>query len=292
MKIENALRRAIRKLSVPVVVLMSGGCGVEAGNPDSKGGKMVRLYVSPSSFQAVGAVSASIDGLSLLQGDSVVSKTYQSQKLDLLTTNTQASEDSSLALTVEMSDAKNELQKVELTLAKDNPYLQVTLAAEAQPVKAAVVSESGEVVRSLVFNGIMNSAAALDVVIDLELRKTLKVATPEERVRLKLPEDVRFIIQQKHSFMNFAESGSIAFSDFAPGSLVCVFVGETLPTAAADACTEKGFKSQIISTRGTAMIGALAAGEYRTVNITLDNKVVELKRATVSPGKKVALSSK
>ncbi|MFZ9521208.1 MAG: hypothetical protein ACO3A4_12100 [Silvanigrellaceae bacterium] len=292
MKKENALRRAIRKLSVPVVVLMSGGCGVEAGNPDSKGGKRVRLYVSPTSYQDVGAVSASIDGLSLLQGDSVVSKTYQSQKLDLLTTNTQAGEDSSLALTVEMSDAKNELQKLELTLSKDNPYLQVTLAAAAQPVKAAVVTENGEVVRSLVFNGIMNSDAALDVVIDLELRKSLKVATPEEKVRLNLPEDVRFIIQQKHSFMNFTESGSIAFSDFAPGSLVCVFAGETLPTASADACTEKGFKSQIISSRGTATIGALAAGEYRTVNITLDNKVVELRRATVFPGNKVILSSK
>lgn len=292
MKIKSPLQRTLRSLSISVVVLMSGGCGVEAGNPDSKGGKTVRLYVSPTSYQDIGVVSANVGALNLTQGDEIISQSYQSKRLDLLTANSASSEEVSLALSVDVSDSQKELQKVEVVLAGDNPYLQITLASQAQPVKAAVVSESGELVRSLVFNGAVKSEAGLDIVIDVELRKTLKLVTAEQKAQLGLPEDVRYIIQQKHSFMNFAQSGSVGFTDYEPGSIVCVFVGDTLPTASSDACTGKGFKSQIISARGTATISAIEAGEYRVVNITRESKVVELKRATVAPGSKVVFSGK
>jgi hypothetical protein len=289
---KNFLRKTLRNLSFPVVVMLLGGCGVEAGNPDSKGGKLSRIFVSPTSYPDVGSVSLSIERVNLVQGDAVFSRNYQSQKLDLMSKNGSASEDSAPALSVELAETQNKFERIELILAKEDPYLQVSLNSKAEPVKAAVVSEMGVVSRSLVFNGTTNSNANIDVVVDVELRKSLRPITAEQREQLNLPNDVVFVIQQKHSFLEFAEAGAIGFSDFEASSLVCVFVGESLPAASADACTGAGFKSQIVSSRGTATIGSLVSGEYRVVNITRDNRVVELGRTTVSSGSKVVLSGK
>lgn len=289
MKKTNRLRQSLRNAALSLVVLMSGACGVEAGNPDSKGDKLFRIYVSPTSYPDVGMVSVAVDSVNLIQAGKSVSKNYQAQKLDLLTSAGQNNEDSSLALSLELDEPKTELQRVELLLANDNPYLQVKLNSQALPVKAAVISENGEISRSLIFNGQTKDGGTSDIVVDIELRKSLKPITLEQQTQLNLPKDVNFVIQQKHSFLEFSEAGSIGFSEFEPGSLVCVSVGQAIPTASADACTAKGFKSQIISERGTATISALVAGEYQAVNITRDNRVVDLKAVNVTAGQKAIL---
>ncbi|MEN9529445.1 MAG: hypothetical protein RI932_1318, partial [Pseudomonadota bacterium] len=83
--------------------------------------------------------------------------------------------------------------------------------------------------------------------------------------------------------------GSVGFNNLESGSLVCVFAGGMRPTATADACTAQGYKSQIVSSQGSATIGALRAGEYQVVNITRDNRVVDLRNVTIEAGKKSEL---
>ncbi|NBX18098.1 MAG: hypothetical protein EBR09_12115 [Proteobacteria bacterium] len=290
MKTTKVSGRILHNFTLPAVVLILGACGVEAGNPDSKGGKPFRFFISPASYPDAGAVTATIEGVNLIQGDTVVSKSYQSQKLDLLSGNTQSAEDATLALSFELEDSQKELQRVELLLAKENPYLQVTLSSQAQPVRVVVLTENGEVARSLVFNGTTKAGSNLDVLVDVELRKSLKPVTSLQQAQLNLPADVLFVIQQKHSFLELAQTGSVGFTGFEAGSLVCVYSGQALPAASADACTGNGYKSQVISSKGTATIGSLVSGEYQAVNITRDNKVVELKKTTVVAGKKVVLS--
>jgi hypothetical protein len=283
-------KEALRQLTLAVAIATSGGCGVEAGNPDSKGDKLFRIYVSPTSYTNVGAVSASIDSVSVLQGSRTFSQTYAAQNVDLLSSKSSSSEESSLAFTLEnVVDENSEMQRVEITLSKDAAYLQVSLSSQTQPVKAVVLNENGEITRSLIFDGLTKSGMTKDILVDIELRKTLKPVTSQQRSALNLPQDVAFVIQQKHSFLPAEDVGSVGFNNLESGSLVCVFAGGMRPTATADACTAQGYKSQIVSSQGSATIGALRAGEYQVVNITRDNRVVDLRNVTIEAGKKSEL---
>jgi hypothetical protein len=291
MKKSLTWKNTFRQLTLAACVVLAGGCGVEAGNPDSKGGKLFRIYVSPTSYSDVGAVSAAIDSVSVLQGSKTVSKSYPAKKVDLLSQNKSPSDETAVAFALEnVVDENSELQRVEISLSKEASYLELSMSSQSQPVKAVVLDKNGELTRSLVFEGLTKSGVTKDIVVDIELRKTLKPVTSQQRSALNLPQDVSYVIQQKHSFLPAEDAGSVAFDNFESGSLVCVFTEVARPTAIADACTGQGYKSQIVSAQGSATIGALRAGEYQVVNITRDNRVVDLRNVTVEAGKKSALS--
>jgi len=261
------------------------GCGVEAGNPDSKGDKLLRVYVAPASFPDTRAISASIQQVRLINGSSFESKEYQSQLFEIIASNSTGSQDSTLGFTVERDEVSS-IEKVEMILTDNTPYLQINLESQVEPAFAAVIDENGQLKKSLIFSTKSNLINATDIIIDVELRKSLSVVTETQREQLQLPAQVQFVILQKHSFVSTAEVGSITFTNFAPSSLVCVFSGETLPTANSNACIGSEFKSQIVAADGKATIGSLAPGNYRVVNITSDNKVIELDRTSVSAGEK------
>lgn len=284
-------KKAFRQLTLAAALTSAGGCGVEAGNPDSKGGKLFRIYVSPTSYNDVGAVSASIDSVSVLQGSKSFSKSYQAQKVDFLNQSKSTNDDTAVAFALEnVVDENSELQRVEITLSNNASYLELSLSSQSQPVKAVVLDANGELTRSLVFEGLTKSGVTKDIVVDIELRKTLKPVTSQQRTTLNLPADVTYVIQQKHSFIPYEDVGSVKFESLESGSLVCLFSGVARPTATADACTGQGYKSQIVSAQGSATIGAMRAGEYQVVNITRDNKVVDLKNVTIEAGKKGVVS--
>ncbi len=291
MKKSFSWKNAFHQLTLASALLSSGGCGVEAGNPDSKGGKLFRIYLSPTSYSDVGAVSASIDSVSVFQGSKSFSKPYQAQKVELLNQSKSATDDTAVAFALEnVVDENSELQKVEITLSNSASYLEISINSQSQPIKAVVLNENGELTRSLVFEGSTKSGVTKDIVVDIELRKTLKPVTSQQRTTLNLPQDVSYVIQQKHSFLPFEDVGSVKFDNLESGSLVCVFSGVARPTATADACTGQGYKSQIVSAQGSATIGALRTGTYQVVNITRDNRVVDLKNVTVEAGKKGVMS--
>lgn len=275
------------------LILLSSGCGVEAGNPNSSGGKLFAVYVAPTSYNGVEDVSALVDSVKLFQGEKSYAKNYESQKVYFASKQQQTEDSSTLALNLEnITEESLDPQKLEIVLSESSTYLDVTLNTAERNAKAVILDESGNVSRSLIFNGQMTSANSTDLLIDVELRKTLKPITPEQRTQLNLPDDVAFVIQQKHSFMPKDEAGSIAFSGFIAGSLLCVFKDSPLPNASPDACTESGYKSQIVSSDGTAVLGSLRSGEYQVVNVTGNNQVNPLENVTVEAGKKVSVAGK
>ncbi|MEN9809201.1 MAG: hypothetical protein RLZZ488_768 [Pseudomonadota bacterium] len=283
----------LRPFALALAVMTVGGCGVEAGNPDSKGGKPFRIYVSPTSYTNVGAVSAAIDSVSVVQGSKTFEKSYQQQNVILLSSSNPSYEDTFVAFTLDdVVDENLQVQRVEVTLNEKAAYLQLLLGSQSQPVKAVVLNDKGELTRSLVFDGLSKSGSAKDILVDIELRKTLKPVTSEQRLALNLPQDVTFVIQQKHSFLPVDDAGSVAFRDLEADSLVCVFSGVARPEPTADACTGQGYKSQIVSKQGLAVIAALRAGEYQVVNITRDTRVVDLPSTKIEAGKKVEISGK
>lgn len=284
---------ALHPFALALAVVTVGGCGVEAGNPDSKGGKPFRIYVSPTSYTDVGAVSAAIDSVSVVQGAKTFEKSYQQQNVVLLSSGNPSYEDTFVAFTLDdIVDDNLQVQRVEVTLDEQASYLQFSLSSQPQPVKAVVLNDKGERTRSLVFDGLSKSGSAKDILVDIELRKTLKPVTSEQRLALNLPLDVTFVIQQKHSFLPVQDAGTAVFRDLEADSLVCIFSGLAKPEPTADACTGQGYKSQIVSKQGLAVIAALRAGEYQAVSITRDNRVVDLRSVTIESGKKAEISGK
>lgn len=285
--------KGLRPFTLALAVVAVGGCGVEAGNPDSKGGKPFRIYVSPTSYTDVGAVSASIDSVSVIQGSKTFVKSYQQQNVVLHSSGNPSYADSFVAFTLDdVIDETLQVQSVEVTLDEKSAYLQLSLGSQSQPVKAVVLNEKGELTRSLVFDGLSKSGSVKDILVDIELRKTLKPVTKEQRSALNLPQDVLFVIQQKHSFLPVEDAGSVAFREFEADSLVCVFSGVARPAPSADACTGQGYKSQIVSQQGAAVIAALRAGEYQAVNITRDNRVIDLPSIKIESGKKIEMNAR
>ena len=267
------------------------GCGVEAGNPDSKGNKLLRVYIAPTSYPDTTAVSAAIQRVNIINNTAGVTKSYNSSfnAFEIIPKSSPESQDATLGLTVERTD-EGSFEKVELILAEDNPYLQLSLRSQTDPVFAAVIDDEGRLKNSLVFNTTAAPSNSSDILIDVELRKSLSAVTATQREQLQLPPQVQFVIQQKHSFVNNSEVGSIGFSNLTPGSLVCVFTGDTLPEAGPNPCTGSSFKAQIVSTDGVATVGSLAPGDYQTVNITSDNRVIKLAPTSVTAGEKALVN--
>jgi len=269
------------------------GCGVEAGNPDSKGDKLLRIFIAPASYPDTSAVSATIQQVKIINSTAGETKDSKpiSDKIEIIPSSSLGTQVSSLGLTIERTD-ESSFEKVELILAEKSPYLQLSLRSLPEPVFAAVIDEDGQIKNSLIFNTQFEPSSSSDILIDVELRKSLRVISESQREQLQLPPQVRFVIQQKHSFINSSDVGAISFSSFAPESLVCVFTGDNLPKAEPKACTGPSFKSQIVSAEGVATIGSLVPGHYRSVNITSDNKVIELAPTFVTAGKKSLVEPK
>jgi hypothetical protein len=181
------------------------------------------------------------------------------------------------------------MSQLEFILAPEKPYLELELTSQEDPVYAAVIDENGQLKNSLIFNSQPESVEISDILVDVELRKSLKALTESQRVQLKLPSQVQFVIQQKHSFMDYTQAGSVGFTNLTPETIVCVFSGDTLPTANNDTCTGANYKSQIVNSSGIATIGSLKPGNYRTANITAENKAVELETVTVRAGEKTTV---
>lgn len=279
------------RITFHAIALAIAGCGVEAGNPDSKKDKLLRVFVAPASYPNTKTVTATIKTLNINDGTSVKSEEFTERKMELLSNNAESSLDSTLTLSINRDEVSS-IGQLEFILAPESPYLELELTSQEEPVYAAVIDENGQLKNSLIFNSQIGSNEIRDILVDVELRKSLKTLTETQRVQLQLPREVQFVIQQKHSFMDNTQAGSVAFTNLTPGTIVCVFSGTTLPAANNDSCTGENYKSQIVNTSGSATIGSLKPGNYRTANITADNTVVELEAVTVRAGEKTTTGLK
>lgn len=277
-----------------LLAVFPSGCGVEAGNPDSKDDGLFRIFVAPSSYSNVSSISVVLRELVLRQGERSFVRPYSSDAVSLLgSSGAGAGQESALVFELQdIGQANARIDRFELNLPTDAPFLLLKLDTRPDLVKAVVLNESGEQTTSLLFEGqtVVKEEKYTDLLVDFELRKSLQPLGESRRLALKLPQDVVYAIQQKHSFQSLEEVGSMSFSGFAPGTLVCVFADGPLPTAAGDTCTGPGFKSQIVAPTGQASIASLRPGTYKVVTITTGGKVAQLKDATIVAGEKVTVT--
>ena len=268
------------------------GCGVEAGNPDSKDDGLFRIFVAPTSYSNVSSMSVVLRELVVRQGGTSFVRPYTSEEVQLLARAPDSSEDSAPAFELrDFGRSNSSIETLELHLPSEAPFLLLKLNSQKESVKAVVLNEKGEQTRFLSFEGqsVVKQRKYTDLLVDFELRKSLQPLDEARRLALKLPQDVSYAIQQKHRFQAMDEVGSIIFSGFAPGTLVCVFTDGPVPSASNDNCTDPGYKSQIVAPNGNAVIASLRPGNYKVVTIAAGGKVEELSYATIVAGKKVTV---
>jgi hypothetical protein len=274
------------------LLTMFGACGVEAGNPNSADDGLFRVFVSPTSYRGISSISGNVESFNFLNAEKTISKPASSSQFALSTEGVETSNDSKPTFEFrDLGQSGAVLRALEIKLAEISPYVQINSGSEPKPVRAVVLDEVGNKVNSIIFEGdtLVKSGGPTDIIIDLELRRTLSPLDPSKRISLGVPDDVTFSIRQKHRFRPTENVGLIAFKDFEPDSIVCVFLSGTSPVPSPDACTGDGYKSQIISKSGTAAIGALVPGTYRVAVIKGSQDVVSLPQVEVAAKSKVVV---